>query len=931
VPLPAELLDLLQQAQTALDTESDAARAVTATPSAGGVRTKTTATGYRYTFRVEDTTPLVEGPAVVATGAVSAKGSIDRIDGDSVVVTVNRDLGARPGATTISCDTVFLLERLRDLLRAYENGSLSCNAHLLAESMGLESPREEPGVAACVPSDLTPDQAEVVVTVARRSTTPVQGPAGTGKSTTLGATISERARAGESILLVSTTNVAVDAALTHVLKRVRPEQLGLPHSILRLGAAVELAADDEARIGARHLAELRLPEAARPERLRRSRESALAPMEEVDLARVRGLLVEAPASQIESWTVALHVAAIALQTVVAAAASAVADDLASVESTPGAGRWRRGKARPPRKPRRALHDELLESVRVLPREDAESLYGALATFIGALRACDDLLGRLKKLVDRIERDLIGEAHIVGATIAKATVTDVVIERDFDLVVIDEVSMANLAQVMAVVGRARRACLLVGDFRQLAPIAMTHSPEAKQFLERDVFQQMGIVETIDAGRTDPRLLVLNTQFRMHPHIAAAPSKLNYGGRLVTARSVAKRTAVPLPFLRSRRRVGVVNTASLGGWCIKAPGTHSRINPASAATSAAVVAHLHEAGIPLEEIAVVTPYAQHARIVQAVLEDQGLGAVTASTVHRVQSLQREAIVLDLPDCPPAKVSQMLRTSRHVPEDMVRRLLNVAITRARQALVLVANWPHLKAACSPSSPLGRLFAEPGYRAPFTNAAELIASSPLGQAIVVHGPGSSTPIATGREVTLLLGHVDVAGMLRTLRTLGAGTRVRAVYRAEGAIGRSNIDAVVAALQGTRHDVVAVGLESTLADLALTDREAHVYAAPPWHTTKTDGRAVTVGGEEIVAGLERALRIEEVLRLAGGAHGTATCHTCGVPLVARIDGGRVRTRCGHAPVPAGTAPSHVAGSRSPSPEESLASAQQSALSRTEH
>ena len=71
------------------------------------------------------------------------------------------------------------------------------------------------------------------------SSTPLHllwGPPGTGKTTTVGAAVVRWMRAGKRVLIVSTSNAAVDVAMRAVLKRVRPDE---KKYLLRLGTSLD--------------------------------------------------------------------------------------------------------------------------------------------------------------------------------------------------------------------------------------------------------------------------------------------------------------------------------------------------------------------------------------------------------------------------------------------------------------------------------------------------------------------------------------------------------------------------------------------------------------------------------------------------------------------------------------------------------------------
>lgn len=62
------------------------------------------------------------------------------------------------------------------------------------------------------------------------------GPPGTGKTTTLGAAIVDWMREGKSVLVVSTSNAAVDVAVKSILKRIKPHERKL---VVRVGTSTD--------------------------------------------------------------------------------------------------------------------------------------------------------------------------------------------------------------------------------------------------------------------------------------------------------------------------------------------------------------------------------------------------------------------------------------------------------------------------------------------------------------------------------------------------------------------------------------------------------------------------------------------------------------------------------------------------------------------
>ena len=69
--------------------------------------------------------------------------------------------------------------------------------------------------------------------------------------------------------------------------------------------------------------------------------------------------------------------------------------------------------------------------------------------------------------------------------------------------------------------AKEKLVLVGDFRQLAPIVQS---EAKEVLSVDIFSYLGMVKAREP-HAHPWLVMLNEQRRMHPAISV-PVNVQY---------------------------------------------------------------------------------------------------------------------------------------------------------------------------------------------------------------------------------------------------------------------------------------------------------------------------------------------------------------------------------------------------------------------
>lgn len=282
----------------------------------------------------------------------------------------------------------------------------------------------------------------------------------------------------------------------------------------------------------------------------------------------------------------------------------------------------------------------------------------------------------------------GAGMLVATTLAKIAVSGPVASDmpalDFDHVLVDEASMVQLPQLVLAAVLAPRLTVF-GDFRQLPPIVSSNAPLVREWLGTDVFEVSGVAETVRRQEADERLFMLRRQYRAHPNVAAVCNRFAYGGRLESAdgaEGLARLAGCPpLP----GAPVVVWDTSTLGAAALR-PRT-SRCNPTTAllvASAAEQAARKHAALAAGDRlIGIVTPYAEQARLVRLLVDDTDWGEeIDVATVHRFQGGERELVYVDLCDTRPLGPPPFLVGDEGV------RLLNVALSRARSKLVVVAD---------------------------------------------------------------------------------------------------------------------------------------------------------------------------------------------------------------------------------------------------
>jgi superfamily I DNA and/or RNA helicase len=98
--------------------------------------------------------------------------------------------------------------------------------------------------------------------------------------------------------------------------------------------------------------------------------------------------------------------------------------------------------------------------------------------------------QLKSQLRNLTKDLLDNARIVLTTAVQTCIEPTIGERSFDFVVIDEASMMPIPYVACVGALGRDQVVITGDFRQLGPIALSHTAAAFRWLHKDAFELAG---------------------------------------------------------------------------------------------------------------------------------------------------------------------------------------------------------------------------------------------------------------------------------------------------------------------------------------------------------------------------------------------------------------------------------------------------------
>ena len=292
------------------------------------------------------------------------------------------------------------------------------------------------------------------------------------------------------------------------------------------------------------------------------------------------------------------------------------------------------------------------------------------------------IGELTKAFKEIEGSFVSKANVVATTISKVSVDKLFDGRMYDVVMFDEISMANIPQVICAASHAKTHFVCVGDFMQLSPIAQS---DAQHTLSEDIFNFLKISDGIKF-HNHPWLVMLNVQRRMHPDISKFPNSSIYRNLLKNHKSTidGKNHIVNAdPF--SGHAINLVDLD--GSYCAAWKNSdNSRFNILSALISFST-AICAEAAV--DNVSIITPYAAQTRLIRALILDyrdrNESIEIRCATVHQFQGSESDAIVFDAVESFPKKKAGWL-LDKDFSE--VQRLINVAITRARGKFITVAN---------------------------------------------------------------------------------------------------------------------------------------------------------------------------------------------------------------------------------------------------
>jgi hypothetical protein len=335
---------------------------------------------------------------------------------------------------------------------------------------------------------------------------------------------------------------------------------------------------------------------------------------------------------------------------------------------------------------------LATATKAVAGEDRDRNAKLVAEYNAKRQPLRDELAAIATKLDDIRNEVLREARIVGATITRTFLRPVEFSA-FDTVIVDEASMILLPAVFQATGLATERVVIAGDFQQLPPIVQTEQQSIHDILAHDVFEEAGI--TLETADETPRLVMLDQQFRMDDSICKLVSGTFYRNKLQTHPDRPSTQFAESNILTSR--LTIIDTSRIWPFTTR-NAFNSRLNLMHALAVRNLVLHLKESGRLKDEkgrgrLGICTPYAAQAKLLREILKahDVDTTTVRASTVHGFQGDERSLMLLDLVDSVGERNAGIFLQAES-RDDVGAKLLNVALSRAKEGIIILANLTFL-----------------------------------------------------------------------------------------------------------------------------------------------------------------------------------------------------------------------------------------------
>jgi len=291
--------------------------------------------------------------------------------------------------------------------------------------------------------------------------------------------------------------------------------------------------------------------------------------------------------------------------------------------------------------------------------------------IGELSSGDEK--RYRNLRKAAEKELLEMADVISCTCIGAGDPRLA-KLKFSSILIDEAMQATEPECMVPVVMGAKQLILVGDHRQLGPVVMCKKA-ALAYLTQSLFDRLVVLGI--------RPFRLEVQYRMHPALSRFPSNIFYEGSLQNGVSGEERKlAIDFPW--PQPDTPMFFYVSAGQEEIASNGT-SYLNRGEATNVEKLTTKFIRSGVSPQQIGIITPYEGQRAFLVSHMQYQGplntklYQEVEIASVDAFQGREKDIIIISC-----------VRSNEHQGIGFLAdpRRLNVALTRAKYAIIVVGN---------------------------------------------------------------------------------------------------------------------------------------------------------------------------------------------------------------------------------------------------
>ena len=376
------------------------------------------------------------------------------------------------------------------------------------------------------------------------------------------------------------------------------------------------------------------------------------------------------------------------------------------------------------------------------------------------------LGTLQEKREEVFSSLEGVTHaarararLVASTVSHALADEVFEIGSFDVVLIDDAHRIPMPQLFWAAALSESRVVVCTDTSTLQPWHCATQTVAGRWLGRsfaDYLAGKGV-------RAAPWVASLTERHSIDPQFAEAvsrwfvpagaeirtrapqePQQLQGPRRKVTRQLPARGRPAPLgEALAQGGPLVFVDTGALKPWSEAIP-REGRVSLGSALAAVGLAERLHAAD-PAASIALITPYAAQARLLRQLARDCGIAAIDIYAPPSLPSHTVDVVILDTVETPGGFTWSALDDSR--PDSQAQALFSCVCNLARQRLMLVGHWKHVRDSFGARALLRRMLGEAAQAESVVSAAELVPSVRAGTIPQLAAPSSRTRMTSDRQ----------------------------------------------------------------------------------------------------------------------------------------------------------------------------------------